>query len=77
MSDFCYSCGASLHMPDFKGPLEDFCKYCVDERGDLKPREEVRQGIARFLQSWQPGVSDDEALTRAGFYMKAMPAWAA
>ena len=34
MNKFCYSCGAPLSMPEFQGPVEDFCKHCVDEQGD-------------------------------------------
>lgn len=76
MNKMCYSCGAPLSMPDFQGPAEDFCKHCTDESGTLKSREEVQQGIAFFLKSWQPEVDDATATVRAGHYMRAMPAWA-
>ncbi len=76
MMKFCYSCGAPLDAPDFKGPVENFCKYCTDENGTLKPKEEIKSGIMQFLQSWQPDVSAQEAEKRAEHYMLAMPAWA-
>ena len=76
MMKFCYSCGAPLDAPDFKGQVENFCKYCTDENGTLKPREEIKSGIMQFLQSWQPDVSAQEAENRAEHYMLAMPAWA-
>lgn len=76
MEKFCYSCSAPLDMPDFRGPAEHYCRYCTDEAGNLKPREEIQKGIARWLQSWQPDLDEDKALARAAQYMKAMPAWA-
>ena len=76
MNGFCHSCSAPLNVPDFKGPAENYCKYCTDEQGNLKPRDTVRQGIAEWLKSWQPNLDDATALTRAESFMKAMPAWA-
>ncbi|MCP4112274.1 MAG: hypothetical protein GY749_43245 [Desulfobacteraceae bacterium] len=76
MHKFCHSCSVPLEMPDFKGPAEDYCKHCTDSEGNLKPKEEVQRGIAEWLKTWQPDINDEKALTRAGHYMKAMPAWA-
>ncbi len=76
MEKFCHSCAAPLGIPDFKGPADDYCKYCSDEAGNLKSREEVQNGIAQWLKSWQPGLDDTKAMARAADYMKAMPAWA-
>jgi hypothetical protein len=61
---------------DFVGTSEKYCKYCSDEEGNLRPRQEVQQGIAKWVQSWQEGISEEQAMTRADFFMKAMPAWA-
>ena len=63
-------------MPDFKGPAENYCKYCTDEKGSLKPRDAVQKGIATWFKSWQPNLDDEKANERAVHYMKAMPAWA-
>ncbi|MDM8522589.1 hypothetical protein QUF80_04385 [Desulfococcaceae bacterium HSG8] len=52
MDKLCYSCGVPLGIPGFKGPAEDYCKHCTDENGSLKPREEVRNGIAEWLRTW-------------------------
>jgi len=76
MMKFCHSCTAPLDMPDFKGPAENYCKYCTDEKGKLKPQAEVKQGIAEWFKSWQPGLEDQVALKRADLFMQAMPAWA-
>ncbi|RLB01941.1 MAG: hypothetical protein DRG59_13370 [Deltaproteobacteria bacterium] len=75
MAKFCLSCGAPLDNPDFKGPSDDYCKCCTDEKGNLKSREDVRHGIANWLKMWQD-IDDETALRRADYYMKAMPAWA-
>ncbi len=76
MTEFCHSCGASLADPSMKGPSAQYCKYCTDATGKLRPPAEVQKGIAQWLKSWQPGITDEQAMDRAGHYMKAMPAWA-
>ena len=76
MNKFCYSCTAPLEMPEFIGPAENYCKYCTDEQGDLKSRDEVKIGIAEWLKTWQPDINQEKALARAEHFMKAMPAWA-
>jgi hypothetical protein len=76
MKKYCHSCTAPLFDPAFQGPAENYCKYCTDESGSLKSREEIRQGIAQWLMSWQEGLDESTALERADHYMKALPAWA-
>ncbi len=76
MDKYCYSCGAPLVAPGFKGPADDYCKYCTDDTGRLKPKEDIQRGIARWIKGWQPNIDDRRAMDRAAFYMKAMPAWA-
>lgn len=76
MDKFCYSCGAPLDIPGFQGPVENYCHYCTDEEGQLKPREQVLAAIARWLQSWQPDLDETQARVRADRYLTAMPAWA-
>jgi len=75
MAKFCYSCAAPV-TGDFKGPAENYCKYCTDESGNLKSHDEVQKGIAMWFKSWQPGIDEATATQRAGLYMKSMPAWA-
>ena len=55
MDKFCHSCAAPLSMDDFKGPAENYCKYCTDESGKFKPMLEIKQGIAGWFKGWQPG----------------------
>ena len=73
---FCQSCGAPLNNPEMKGESDVYCKYCIDEKGELKPKEEIQQGIAGWFSSWQPNVTAEQANKRAENYIKAMPAWA-
>jgi hypothetical protein len=75
MDKFCHSCAAPL-SPEFKGAAENYCKYCTDDQGNLKPKEEVQRGIAEWFKGWQPGLEDQQALERAAMYMNSMPAWA-
>ena len=76
MDKFCYSCAVPLDLPDFKGPAENYCKYCTDENGNLKPKEEIKKGIAQWFLGWQPNLNEEKANERAENYMKSMPAWA-
>jgi len=76
MDKFCESCAAPLSVPDFKGPAEQYCKYCTDEKGSLQPREVILGGITKWMQSWQAGITEEQAKARAEHYMQAMPAWA-
>ncbi len=76
MDKFCFSCGMPLSMPGAKGVSEDYCAYCTDSKGNLKSQDEVKAGLAQWLQQWQAGIDQGKALERAAHYMKAMPAWA-
>ena len=76
MKKFCYSCGVPVELDTFKGPVENYCRHCVDEMGYLKAKQEVRAGIAQWMQAWQPEIDQATAVERAECYMKAMPAWA-
>ncbi len=75
MSENCYSCGMPIQDAKDRRPATDFCNYCTDDAGNLLPKEQVLQGIAQWLRSWQPGLDDVQAVTRAAVYMQAMPAW--
>ncbi len=76
MDKFCHSCSAPLSRPEFQGNAENYCKYCSDEKGQLKPHAEVQQAIAWWFKTWQPNLDDAKAITRAADFMKAMPVWA-
>lgn len=75
MSNNCYSCGMPLQDEKDRRLTTDYCNYCTDDVGNLLPKEQVMQGIAQWLRSWQPGLDDINAISRAAAYMQAMPAW--
>lgn len=54
----------------------NFCEYCADREGNLYPREVIQQGIAQWLHGFAPAGEEADYMKRAGYYMKAMPAWA-
>lgn len=70
----CQSCSVSLE--EFHGASDRYCRFCSDEQGRLRPREEVLESIAHWVQDWQEGVSPQKARDRARRFMSAMPAWA-
>lgn len=72
---FCQSCAMPLNDEN-AGKNPNFCKFCTDEAGNLRSREQVQQGISQFLKMLQPEIDDSTALNRASYYLKAMPAWA-
>ena len=73
---FCFSCGMPLEGEEAQKASGDYCQYCTDEKGNLKSRDEIAQGMVQFMKGWQPKVSDEEYLRRARAFMSAMPAWA-
>jgi hypothetical protein len=70
---YCESCGTSLL--EFRGASDRYCRYCADDRGVLRSREEVHRILADWFRSWQPDLSEPKALKRAAHLMEAMPAW--
>ena len=72
----CHSCGMPMGVPGGAAARGDYCEYCADESGKLRPKEVVQQGVAQWLASFSPGVTMDQCLSRAEKYMAAMPAWA-
>jgi hypothetical protein len=76
MAKFCYSCTNPIKSPLFGRSDTNYCNDCIDNYGNLLPRETIRDGIAKWLQSWEGNISYQTAYERAGHFMKAMPAWA-
>ena len=76
MSNHCHSCAMPLDSPEATGSSPIYCRHCSNEQGELKPREEVKQGLIWWLKSWQGDITEEQAQNRAENYMKAMPAWA-
>jgi hypothetical protein len=70
MNRYCHSCGAPLAAAS----AAQYCPYCVDGAGKLKPYAEVKAGVEQWLKSWAPESGTFDA--RAESYLRAMPAWA-
>lgn len=74
---FCQSCGVILDGAIAKeGPKPGHCTWCVDDQGNLKPKEEVKAGVAEWLKSFSPKDGNPDFMKRAENYLNAMPAWA-
>jgi len=74
--EHCRSCAAPLANPDFHGPREHYCKYCVAPDGEVKSRTETRDGIRQWMiQAWQLPEDDPTLERRLDDYMNAMPHW--
>lgn len=52
-----------------------YCKHCADAMGNLKSREEVREGMIAFYQQ-SMGKTREEAEKEVDTHMAQMPAWA-
>jgi hypothetical protein len=72
---YCRSCSVSLGVPHNRGVSDRYCRFCSDEEGHLKPRDEIQRLIAEWFEGWQGGLSRNEAMRRAQLFMQAMPAW--
>lgn len=72
MDKFCQSCG----MPLSDQSSDQYCQYCTNESGQLKTREEVRDGVAAWLRMFTPEQESADFKKRAESYLNAMPAWA-
>ena len=75
MAGFCYSCSMPLMGPEGEKARGNYCQYCSDEQGALRPKEQIQKGIAEWLSGWAPKGSSIDFMKRAEYYMKAMPAW--
>lgn len=75
----CQSCGMPMAMDSDHGggrPDNPYCMHCADAAGNLKSREEVKEGmIAFYMQSM--GKAREEAEREVDAHMAQMPAWAA
>lgn len=70
----CHSCGMPMMDGMMNMASQSYCKFCTDDQGNLKSKEDVQQGIAMWLQQWGPPGGN--YMQRAMNYMMAMPAWA-
>jgi putative hemolysin len=55
-------------------PGNRYCVYCCDRKGDLKSRDEVREGMIQFCVK-TTGKAREEAAFIVDEKMSSMPAW--
>ncbi|MFH1448651.1 MAG: zinc ribbon domain-containing protein [Candidatus Micrarchaeota archaeon] len=77
MVDKCESCGMPIMHDDVRGGGKKdnkYCLHCTDEEGNLKSREDVREGmIQHYIRSMaKPREAAEEYVDE---HMKNMPAW--
>lgn len=56
-------------------PDNPYCKYCTDPSGNLKTKEEVREGMINFQMQQSPGKTREEVATEVDQHMSTMPVW--
>jgi len=73
----CESCGMPMTEDKMRGGGKadnPYCCYCCNEAGDLKSRDDVRQGMANFFMQHQ-GKPREEAEKAVDEIMAQMPVW--
>lgn len=75
-AEHCYACAAPLADPELAGISDLYCKYCADESGQLRPREEIQAHVSHWFSRWQGEITQEQALSRADHYLRGMPAFA-
>lgn len=68
----CQSCG--MPMTDAQ-PGVMYCKYCLDEKGKLRPYEQVLEGTTTGYFMQMQKLPRDKAVVAAKEHLAKMPAW--
>jgi hypothetical protein len=74
-SPYCLSCAAPLREEHNRGASDRYCRYCSDEQGHLRPRQDVERILAGWLKGGGDAPAAEEAARRAKLFMESMPAW--
>ncbi len=73
----CQSCGMPMSQDSDHGggrPDNIYCAHCTDSSGNLKSREEIREGMIGFYQQ-SIGKTREEAEIAVDAHMAQMPTW--
>ena len=73
----CESCGMPMkNMEDFGGgdPQNKYCRFCTDEKGNLKSYQEKVIDFKNLLMKTQD-LSESQAVKMAKESLKQFPAW--
>jgi hypothetical protein len=71
----CHSCFALLADGVHGGVSDRYCRFCSDESGRLKQRQDVEDLLSLWIGNWDKRLEPAEARERAAVYMEKMPAW--
>ena len=75
----CGACGMVMNQPSQHGngdPSYPYCIYCTDFAGNLKSRNEIREGMIQYtmkLEDW----TREQAEREVDRQMARLPAWQA
>ena len=73
----CESCGMPMEKAEDYGAADlnnKYCKHCTDENGNLKSREDIREGWVNFVMKSE-NISREQAENKVDEQMTKMPAW--
>jgi uncharacterized glyoxalase superfamily protein PhnB len=69
----CQSCGMPLQDAE---PGQMYCQYCTNDKGELKPYEQVFEGTVQGFFMAMQKMPRDKAEAAAKEHLAKMPAWA-
>lgn len=75
----CGACGMLMTHPSQHGnsdPTYPYCIYCTDLAGNLKPRDEIREGMIHYVMKSED-LPRPKAETEVDRQMSTLPAWRA
>ena len=73
----CEACGMPMTQPSQHGnadPHNPYCIYCTDTAGNLKPRNEIREGMIHYVMKSED-CQRDRAESEVDRQMAELPAW--
>ncbi len=73
----CQACGMPMTQPSQHGnadPYNPYCIYCTDTAGNLKPRNEIREGMIHYVMK-SDNCERIQAEGTVDRQMADLPAW--
>ena len=75
-SKLCQSCGGPIKdYPDKKVVNEDFCPFCVDEKGELKGYKDIVDLMIEYLEEEHKEIPNEKRLQTAQEWLSENPSW--
>ena len=75
----CEACGMTMTQPSQHGHADlsyPYCIYCTDPAGQLKPRNEIREGMIHYVMKSESCQRPDAEI-QVDRQMTQLPAWQA